>query len=807
MVFVLENECDKAFERFKELVKEFKDYTEADTRAKLIDPIFKEVLRWSEDDVSRETHIRPGYLDYLFSTNGTKRFVLEAKREGEIFSIPDSFGNRTYKISGTISTNKKIIKAIEQTHEYCFRSGVNYGIVSNGHQYIIFEAFRFQDDWRNGKCTIFRSMKDIEKDFTLFWNILNRRSVEEGSLRRMISQGGISRDFYRPLDGVHAKESTITRNDMSPLMQPIIDHAFTSITEYSKLDVLKNCYVSRQQYQDASIIISRHFDRPPGFAEKYKTRLVIESEVAAGGFRKIYEKYEEFLRKDAPEGTLILLMGGIGSGKTTFIHNFFNFVIKKPENTLWFYVNFLEASPEPSRIEEHIYKSIIHEFEQKYYKTLREEISSLGLGSIEPTIESITLLCSLLTLKGYTIALVLDNVDQHSYVSPEYQERAVLFAKHLKERLKTLTILTLREESFFRSTMSGVLDAFPVAVFHISSPAFEEVARARIDYVLELLKKEDFLEPGLDKDEVRLFFEIVKNSFRSTRRKGKEILRFIDDISGGDMRLALHFFATFLVSGNTDVDEMLRIERDSRARGKWGYQIPFHHVIKSIMLEHSRLYSCTRSRIMNLFEVDLEHTESHFIHLHVLNYLYNRMSYHPRQGRGYVNIDGILREADRDLINRSAIAGSLKQMALFGLVQFENQSKEGYENAAFVRITNTGIYYLKELCNKFVYLDLVWMDTPISKKGIMQQMMKNLVELELEKSQSDLDRRFARTETFLEYLEKMEMEEFGLNPIFNDSDLTKRRFVSAIIKSYLEQKAYIKEVRASREPMQSNLPD
>jgi len=122
---------------------------------------------------------------------------------------------------------------------------------------------------------------------------------------------------------------------------------------------------------------------------------------------------------------------------------------------------------------------------------LKEELSSVGLDSIEPNEKSLTVLFSLLILKGYTISLVLDNIDQHSYISPEYQERALLIAKHLTERLKTITILTLREESFFKSSMSGVLDAFPAPVFHISSPSFEKLVRYRINYMLDLLEKSD----------------------------------------------------------------------------------------------------------------------------------------------------------------------------------------------------------------------------------------------------------------------------------------------------------------------------
>jgi len=797
-----QNESDQGFQELEELINRVdRDFSESDTRAKIIDPLFINCLGWTEEDIRRETHIHKDYLDYIFSIDGFRKFVLEAKKIGQSFNIPNSFGSRYYKIGGAISTDRKIIQAIEQAQQYCINSGVRYGVVSNGHQYILFEAFKHGSNWRDGQCIIFRSLKDIKQNFALFWNILNKESVRNGSLRKYLSQEFLPMEFHRPISKLHAKDAALTRNNMSPLLQPLIEHIFQDITGESQLKVLQKCYVTQKQYENASLQISRHFDRPPSFAKKYQVKMMWESENQKGDFQQIYEKCEEFLRTKAPKGSLILLMGGIGSGKTTFVHHFFNFVIEKPETTLWFYIDFTKASPDPDKIEEHIFNSIIQNFERKYRDKLKEELASVGLDSIKPEPKSITVLFTLLILKGYTISLVLDNADQHSYVSPKYQERTLLIAKYFTESLKTITILTLREESFFRSTMSGVLDALPLPVFHLSSPNFEKLIRYRIDYVLDLLEKSDeeiraetrsSIELGTSREVLKMFFQIIKNSLRSTRRVGKEILEFLNDISGGDMRSVLHFFTTFLVSGNTDVTEMLEIEHRNREQGQVGYQIPLHHVIRSIILEHSMLYSSSRSRIMNVFDVNPEHTNSHFLHLRILNYLYNRLSYQPSQGRGFVEIDSIIDEGESMMIKKEAIADLLTRMARFGLVEFENQSKEGYATATYARITNTGIYYLEKLINEFQYLDLVWIDTPISDKNLVRELLRHVVELRSLKTEKDLDERFYRTELFLDYLEKMEEKEFKNNPEFKDSDLTKKEFMPEILESYEEQIEYIK---------------
>ena len=348
-----------------------------------------------------------------------------------------------------------------------------------------------------------------------------------------------------------------------------------------------------------------------------------------------------------------------------------------------------------------------------------------------------------------------------------------------------------------------MLDAIvPSSVFHVSYPSFEELIRNRIDYMLRLLEFPDekiesiirkSVRLGDDKQMLRSYFEIIEDSLRSRRKMGGEILRFIDEVSGGDMRLALDFFRTFLVSGNTNISEMMRIDEDVKEQsgGRRRYQIPFHHVIKSIILEHSRLYSSSQSRIMNLFELNSAYAESHFLHLRILRYLEARMSSSITLGRGYVDIDEVLDKAEEIDIIQDAVADSLQKLAHYCLIEFENQSKKGYDKADYVRITNTGVYYLRELVKVFAYLDLVWMDTPIGDAKVVADLLDLLVELKGYKSATDLEDRFQRTRIFLDYLQEMEKDEFSRNAELSGSAFGQKKYVPEIRKAFEEQRDYI----------------
>ncbi len=98
-------DIDKAYECFKKLVaNKPSPLYEADSRAKLIDPIFKDCLVWDEN-IAREEHVNKGFIDYRFQLGNTTIVVLDAKETGDHFIIPEALNKRRYKINGAISTD------------------------------------------------------------------------------------------------------------------------------------------------------------------------------------------------------------------------------------------------------------------------------------------------------------------------------------------------------------------------------------------------------------------------------------------------------------------------------------------------------------------------------------------------------------------------------------------------------------------------------------------------------------------------------------------------------------------------------
>jgi DNA-binding PadR family transcriptional regulator len=177
--------------------------------------------------------------------------------------------------------------------------------------------------------------------------------------------------------------------------------------------------------------------------------------------------------------------------------------------------------------------------------------------------------------------------------------------------------------------------------------------------------------------------------------------------------------------------------------------------------------------------------------LRVLNYAFkNGLNISP-VGKGFIEITKLTDDAREFFISRDAIDDSLSKLANYDLIQFENQSQKNAKDASYFAITSTGRYYLKQLLNRFVYLDLIWMDTPISDNEVYQSLKRKI---SIPHNDTDIDKlkkRFERVEIFLDYLKQKENQEFILHPEYKDSGLMEKEFIPEIRVKFDEQKSYI----------------
>lgn len=684
--------------------------------------------------------------------------------------------SRTYKIGGAISTVPNLIEALNQVRNYCNDIGCKYAAVFNGHQIVVFSAITIGKSWKEGHCVLFNSFSDIKDNFNLFWNMLASEHVTHGSLINYLEKGRRDITFSKLISTIHNPDQCWARNQLYTYIRPISDLVFSELLDEARTQVLKECYVFGKTNRPLIKEIDDYFvDKLPYFAMKYKIKELLQTETKAGAFEK------DFLIKsyDKTKGSLIVLLGGIGSGKSTFLHRFFKLILESHENLLWFYVDFRSAPIKDTEIESFILQKILEEWNERYLSKFNDLLQEVGfaIDTSDPKY-FLSRLFNLLHRFKFGITITIDNVDQHEY---NLQEKIFLTSYHLTDSLKTVTIIALREETFLTSTRTGIFDAYDTPKFHIASPDFFEMILKRIDFTFKVLTyNPEKLLPGIPASALRdlkKYFSIIKASLRKKNKQSVKIVSFIDSVSVGNMREGLNMFNNFIVSGNTNIREIF--ERKAKSGS---YQIAYHQFIKSIILGEYKYYLQNRSSVMNIFDFDTSLTDSHYNLLRILKYLINRFNKRSTIGRGYVSIQELVSAAAGVFLKNEVIRDSLLRLSSFNLVEYDNQSKTDLDSAAYVKITPAGKYYLSELIFEFVYIDSVFIDTPISDSTTEQNLRKYC-------DNTELELRLERTRLFVDYLYQAEIDELREHPEYLQNEFTNNSFAKEIKERFavLEQ--------------------
>jgi hypothetical protein len=341
--------ADLALDVLRGVIREFAAFvsaegaaSEADTRAKLIDKVLIQVCGWPEDSVKREERVDRGLIDYTLSLQGRRYLAVEAKKEGVSFKFPQTSA-KSLKLSGALLTDKPIAEAILQVRGYCDDGAIRYAIATNGYAWIVFRAIREDTPWREGHARIFQSLEYIESHFTEFWNLLSFGAVQKGSLDEEFGVSSrIPRKLYRVIDLLFNADLPLQRNRLHEQLHPIIQTIFEDIAKQdTPLEILQSCYVHAASLkivaEDLNLVIT---DAIPKFLRNQGTEPVLQSADDAGSFN---DAIVEALTHRT--GELYLLLGGIGSGKTTFVKRYQRAVGKDllEARTIWFHLDFLEA--------------------------------------------------------------------------------------------------------------------------------------------------------------------------------------------------------------------------------------------------------------------------------------------------------------------------------------------------------------------------------------------------------------------------------------------------------------------------------
>lgn len=784
--------ADTAYARFRGLLSskalfriDDPTQSEADARAKLIDPLFRDVLGWSESEIRREAAVTKGYVDYVLGSS-YNHLLVEAKRSTPRFQLGVSAKPRRVKVNGPhLLGNKKMKPVIEQAQAYGADLGVQFCIATNGPQIILFRSYTPGRSWKEGTAIVFHDYRDIENDFAEFYSLLSRESVIAGSLIEAFEHlERSSTPTQTVLDHIDDAERELVRNKVWDKIARIMGPLLTDQSEDLKtqLEVIANCYVSTPlaDQADSSLDSLIRDEMQPYLQQKG----FVDLKPGQRGRTAFSHRIEADIQQ-ARRGTYILT-GGVGSGKTTFLRRFAQLVDRDlvDEYTVWLHIDFLAignvaTSTHQAELSAYVYQRVRGQLTHRYGDRLSADGAKLralfsdelseaertklyGLDkqsaewnrSVNAIVDEcynddamfVTAAFRKLASSGLRICLILDNTDQ---LGEAFQEAMFLFAQKLSADHNALCVVTLREEKYFAAFRRGIFDAFGDRHFHIGSPDLRQVLRKRLEYgrqkFAQLAKSDD--ASGMDEADLQRIDRLLGVLIASTTGRNANIVRMLASVSNGDMRLALDMFRNFLSSGNTHVDKIIDIQERLG-----GYVVPFHEFAKSAILGSRKYYREKVSHIVNVFKKADAINASHMTACRLLSRLATAEGTASAHGQGYVSVPTLLLEFRESF----GVADDMLQWAgdlvRHNLVESEPPRVADVRQADALRITSAGAYYWRYLVRSFAYIDLVYVDTPLADHAIVRRLAQMT-------DKTDIVVRMERVRAFVEYLTRMEAEE------------------------------------------------
>jgi hypothetical protein len=721
---------------------EGEELSEADTRSKLVDALLLGALGWKEHSIQREPAAETGFVDYLLHTSRVA-FVIEAKKNTKLFTLPSTSKQRRFKIGGALSGDKDLRKAIDQCRAYGVAKGTSFCCVTNGIQYVFFRSH--SDDgleFSDHQATVFSSPEDVLANFVLFYSLLSFDSVAAGGNFSALPVGDVVdvSSKFKELTASPQRSRHRTRNRLFPFIRDVVSEVFQDLAEEgADEELIVQCYVESAQQNSYEQSLRALVRERPALADGNIEPLQVTRR-SAGAFDKVLDAAGSRRRSPAE---VVMLLGGIGAGKTTFIRRFRKVIAKTriDEAGFWVDVNFNRYSEAPGELEPWVVSTVTVEAEKNYpelgfgtYGHLRQayhvEYERLKKGRLAPIFQQdpnafelkfsdelesfekdsiphlIRLLSSVQGSYGRRVFLIFDNADQFS---DQVQNDVFMLAHRIAQEVGCTLVVSLREESYWKNKNFGALSAFHSMNFYVEAPNITQVIAKRFKYASELLSEmDDYVVPstglGVTQEEGSAIFESVRNTVLNDKR----FMDFLQELSPGEVRRPLGQLARFLFSGHTNVDSVLRGLRTRRP-----LKIGFHEFVKSVALGDAEQFREDKSDLVNLFALTGTSDASNANRLAILGCIYSFRKEKGEAGLGYIPMGQVVDICADHGIARDTTREVMQFFNSRRVLEVDQQTREGVLLSRYIRTTRAFDYYIGILARQFTYVDLVIPGTAI----------------------------------------------------------------------------------------------
>ena len=507
---------DVAFEKLRtnaQLIRSIQLANEDTTRLRAIDTILFDVLGWDKAKVETERYCRAeGYADYVFPQDQNPCLVLEAKKSGAPFLIPEiAIGDRPIGFSLLEQQCPEAGKALRQAAGYAASLGARYIVISNGHQWILALTFVQNQPIEERSVFVFKSFEDIENRFPRFWNCFSPEGVFSNAPSSQLLESRKAPAPQKLSASIANYPRRADRNVIHNQLEVVVGLVWDELNaEESRQEFLRECYVppvaNADSLAEASELLRQRFETDT----MANTNAVDITELP-----RLIEEYH-------PEKPVVVL-GRIGHGKTTFL-KYLRLI--RAESTLANYVqieiDFLDRSDSETEVADFIYGQIEEQLRDRYDIDISEDGVVRGAlhsdlarfkkspeGKIYADDKTEYRKAELAQIKalqsdrhsyfakvfyhlrkgrGKSLAIFFDNLDRR--IDP-IQEIAFLQASRIARDWSCLVFVCLRPGTFQRSRGSGVLDTVAPRVLNVVPPRTDTLLRKRLLLASRLARGEE----------------------------------------------------------------------------------------------------------------------------------------------------------------------------------------------------------------------------------------------------------------------------------------------------------------------------
>ena len=363
------------------------------------------------------------------------------------------------------------------------------------------------------------------------------------------------------------------------------EHLFNPKQETEKEGVVKNAYVKQNKLESHIIPIDTVFEKKLVNQNSKDT-----SNTTTGIVNK-------FNNPDALNNKVLLLIGSVGAGKSTFTTYLRKVALREEirNKTFWVNLNLNDAPLNKEDIYKWVKVNIIESIKKDFSKIdfdeldfllqlYEAEIKALKKGilklfspedldykrilaehlqkyqlDIDKTLNS--LIKKVINDNDMSLVIVLDNCDKRNS-----EEQLLMFevANWIKDNIKTIVFLPLRESTYENHRYEKPLDTvIKDLVFKIHPPSLEQVLLERVAYISKLNDKNKngyyHLSNGIKvkyptKDEARFLKSILNSLFNNQFFK-----TLISGFAGRNIRNGIEIFLDFCKSGHINEAEITKM--------------------------------------------------------------------------------------------------------------------------------------------------------------------------------------------------------------------------------------------------------